>query len=325
MIKNYQLPNGDSIPAFGLGTWKSPPGQVYEAVKTAFKLGYTHIDCAPIYKNEPEVGRGIKESLTEGIVKREEIWITSKLWNNAHESDQVIPAIKKTLTDLQLDYLDLFLIHWPIAVKPGILFPNTADDYQTLAEVPLTATWQGMEAALKQGLCKHIGVSNFSQQKINTVIEKANHKPEVNQIECHPYLQQNDLLAYCRSQDILITAYSPLGSGDVADIRYAVRPDAFKKTDEPSLLAHPLILEIAAKHSFTPAQVLIAWGINRDTVVIPKSVNPQRLADNLASADIILPQEDRSAIATLDRHYRYVDGSFWELPESPYTVANLWA
>jgi alcohol dehydrogenase (NADP+) len=316
-MKNYQLLNGDSIPAFGLGTWKSPPDQVYEAVKTAFKLGYTHIDCAAIYRNEPEVGQGIKESLMEGIVKREEIWITSKLWNDAHGSDQVIPALKKTLTDLQLDYLDLFLIHWPIAHKPGILFPNTADDYQTLAEVPLIETWKGMEAALKQRLCKHIGVSNFSQQKLTTVIEQANHKPEVNQIECHPYLQQNDLLAYCRSQGILVTAYSPLGSGD--------RPDAFKKTDEPSLLVHPLILEIAAKHSLTPAQVLIAWAINRDTVVIPKSVNPQRLADNLGGADIILPKEDRSAIATLDRHYRYVDGSFWELPESPYTVANLWA
>lgn len=315
-MKSLTLTNQDTIPMFGLGTWKSPPGEVYQAVKTALAIGYKHIDCAPIYRNEPEVGQAIQESLNSGIVKREEIWITSKLWNSDHQSSEVIPALKQTLKDLQLEYLDLFLIHWPIALKKGVLFPEKASDYLTLTEVPLIETWSAMIAASEQGLCKHIGVSNFSQQKLADLIAQTSYKPEVNQVESHPYLQQNELLAYCQSQGIVFTAYSPLGSSD--------RPQVFKKADEPSLLTHPVILDIAVKHNLTPAQVLIAWGINRDTVVIPKSVNPERIAENLAASEVNLTSEDMQAIANLELNYRYVDGSFWEIPGSPYTVAELW-
>jgi len=314
-MKYYKL-GQDNIPALGLGTWKSQPGEVYEAVKMAIESGYRHIDCAPIYRNEPEIGQAFSESLDSGIVKREKLWITSKLWNNAHEIDQVVPALKKTLTDLRLDYLDLFLIHWPIALKKEVLLPEKAADYHRLTEVPLSQTWQGMEQALELGLCKHIGVSNFSRKKLTDLIAQAKYKPEVNQVESHPYLQQKELLAYCQTEGILLTAYSPLGSSD--------RPASMKKRDEPSLLQHPLIQEIATNHSVTPAQILIAWGLNRDTIVIPKSVNGDRLRENLAAADVILTPEEMQAIASLDCHYRYVDGTFWEIPESPYTVANIW-
>lgn len=315
-MQYYQLANGDRIPAFGLGTWKSEPGKVYQAVQEALKIGYRHIDCAPIYRNEPEIGQGLKEALSSGIVKREELWITSKLWNNAHKEAEVIPALKQTLADLQLDYLDLFLIHWPVALKSEVILPETGSDLIPLTEIPLTETWKGMQGAKEAGLCRHIGVSNFSQQKLASLKQVSGQQPEVNQVESHPYLQQNELLAYCRSEGILITAYSPLGSND--------RPEMLKKADEPSLLEHPLIQELSAKQNLTPAQLLIAWGINRGTVVIPKSVNPQRLKENFGASEIVLTEEVMRAIATLDRGYRFVDGSFWEMAGSPYTLANLW-
>jgi len=315
-MKYYQLANGDGIPALGLGTWKSEPGKVYEAIKTAIQMGYRHIDCAPIYKNEPEVGKGLKEVIASGIVKRSELWITSKLWNNAHKAEEVIPALQQTLSDLQLDYLDLFLIHWPIALKKEVSFPQKADDYFSLDEVPLAETWQGMESALKQGLCKHIGVSNVSQKKLAALSQDTAQKPEVNQVESHPYLQQKELLDYCSSEGILLTAYSPLGSGD--------RAPGMKRQDEPSLLKQPLIEEIAASKGLSAAQVLIAWAITRNTVVIPKSVNPERLKENLDAASIVLTTEEMEAIEGLNRDYRFVDGSFWELPGGPYTVSNLW-
>ena len=315
-MKYYQLANGDAIPALGLGTWKSQPGEVYQAVKTAIQIGYRHIDCAPIYKNEPEVGQALKDVITSGLVKRSELWITSKLWNNAHKSEQVVPALQQTLTDLQLDYLDLFLIHWPVALKQDVSFPQKGADYLSLEEVPLAETWQGMESALTKSMCKHIGVSNFSQKKIAALINDSTQKPEVNQVESHPYLQQKDLLDYCNSEGILLTAYSPLGSGD--------RIPAMKKQDEPSLLKHPLIAEIAKSKGLSSAQVLIAWAITRDTIVIPKSVNEKRLKENFAAGSIVLTSEEMAAISSLEHNYRFVDGSFWEMPDSPYTVSNLW-
>ncbi|ELR99144.1 aldo/keto reductase [Gloeocapsa sp. PCC 73106] len=315
-MKYYQLNNGDRIPALGLGTWKSPTGEVYLAVQEALKIGYRHIDCAPIYRNEAEIGQAFTEAITSGAVKREDLWITSKLWSNAHQQERVIPAIKETLTDLRLDYLDLFLIHWPIVLRPEVLLPETGEDLRPLEEVPLEETWQGMQMALQEGLCRHIGVSNFNQKKLASLNQVSGPKPEVNQVESHPYLQQNDLLTYCRSEGILLTAYSPLGSKD--------RPEMLKKPDEPSLLDHPLVQKIAAQYHLTPAQLLIAWGINRGTVVIPKSVNSARLKENFAAAEIVLDTEAMEEIAALERGYRFVDGSFWERPGSPYTMANLW-
>jgi alcohol dehydrogenase (NADP+) len=316
MIKSYPLSNGDRIPALGLGTWKSAKDEVYQAVKEALTIGYQHIDCAAIYGNEAEIGRALTETLTTGTIKRENLWITSKLWNNAHKNHQVIPALKKTLSDLRLDYLDLYLIHWPVALKETVLLPNRGEDFYSLEDVPLLETWLGMEQAKKAGLCRHIGVSNFSQSKVKHFLENASYKPEVNQVECHPYFSQTDLLNYCQSHGVLLTAYSPLGSGD--------RPDSFKKDNEPVLLDHPLLKEIGEKYQATPAQVLLAWAMGRNTVVIPKSVNPTRIKENLAATDVTLSSEDMTAIAQLDRHYRYVDGTFWTREGSPYTISNLW-
>jgi alcohol dehydrogenase (NADP+) len=305
-----------TIPALGLGTWKSNKGEVGAAVTKAIEIGYRHIDCAPIYMNEQEVGEALHGALQSGQVKREELWITSKLWNNAHAKKHVRPALEKTLRDLQLDYLDLFLIHWPVHFQPGVLFPKRAEEFLAPDAIPLSETWQAMEALVDKGLCRFIGVCNFHLGRLQALKQEARIQPLMNQIELHPYLQQVNMLEYCRTNNTLLTGYSPLGSGD--------RPAAMKQADEPSLLGHPLIAEIAARHGFTPGQVLLAWALARGTVVIPKSVNPGRLQENLAAADLVLDAADIQAINSLETGYRYVTGSFFTTPGSPYTLTELW-
>ena len=315
-MKNLTFQNGDKLPAIGLGTWKSAPGEVFDAVIEAIKSGYRHIDCAAIYGNEAEVGQAIEKVIADRVLKREALWVTSKLWNNAHRRQQVKPALEKTLRDLNLDYLDLYLVHWPVVLKSEVVYPEKADDFLSLEEVPIAETWQGMEGIHRDGLARHIGVSNFSAKKIDQLLNDASQPPEMNQVELHPYLQQRDLLAYCRKQNIHVTAYSPLGSKD--------RPKRLLKEDEPSLLDNPVIKEIAGKHQCTPAQVLISWAVHRDTAVIPKSVNPKRIRENLAAGEVALAPADVDAIRQLDQHYRFIDGSLWALEGNPYTLAGLW-
>lgn len=312
----FSLDRTGQSPALGLGTWKAAPGAVQDAVKDALAIGYRHIDCAPIYQNEPEVGGAIAEVIATGRVSRGDLWITSKLWNDAHAPDRVRAALKKTLADLRVDYLDLYLIHWPVAFKPGVLFPRSGADYVPLEDMPIIDTWRAMEECVAEGLTRHIGVCNFSVAKLDALCRQATIPPAMNQIELHPYLQQEPMLAFCRDKGILVTAYSPLGSGD--------RPAALKKKDEPTLLDHPVIQRVAAKHRATPAQVLLAWGLGRRTVVIPKSVHPERLLQNLAAVNLVLDAEDMADITALDLGYRFVDGSFFTGGGSPYSLAQLW-
>mgnify|MGYP000064038922 FL=1 len=310
-MKTLEFRNGDKLDAIGLGTWKSDKGKVEEAVYTALKTGYTHIDCALVYGNEKEVGNGIHKALYEGIITRKDLWVTSKLWNNAHRREDVIPALKQSLKDLQLDYLDLYLMHWPVAFKSGLEgFPQGDDDYLSLDEVPIIETWDAMLEAKKQGLVKHVGVSNFSKKKLKDLMSKTDDNPEMNQVELHPLLRQDDLLDFCHKNNIHLTAFSPLGSGD--------RTPEMKADDEPDMMGNETVKNIAEKHQCTSAQVLIAFHLHRDTAVIPKSTNADRIKENLESAEIKFDDQDLKTLKSLDKHYRYVNGKFFE-NNSKYT------
>lgn len=315
-MQHLELSSGDRMPALGLGTWKSQPGEVGQAVVSALEAGYRHIDCARIYGNEAEIGEALSTAFESGIVTRSELWITSKLWNDAHAPRDVRPALEQTLADLRLDYLDLYLMHWPVAHRLGVLGPGGPGDYISLDELPLAVTWAALEEAAGAGLARHIGVSNFSSRKLRELVEGASRAPEMNQVELHPYLQQEELLETARELGVHVTAYSPLGSPD--------RPDSMKQSGRPALLEDETIRDIAARLSVSPAEILIRWAIERGTAVIPKSVDAGRIRQNLAAAELELGADDMDAIARLESGLRYVDGTFWECEGGPYTAASLW-
>jgi alcohol dehydrogenase (NADP+) len=315
-LQAHRFANGDRMPLIGLGTWKSDPGEVYTAVREAIRVGYRHIDCAWLYGNEAEIGNALRDAIAAGEVTRKDLWITSKLWSNAHGRDNVEPAVRKALTDLGLEYLDLYLIHWPIPLKPSAVLPGSPDDFLPIADAPIHATWAGLEAAVDAGLVRHIGVSNFSAKKIRELVPHCRVKIEVNQVERHPLLQQNALVAYCASQGIHITAYSPLGSSD--------RPAFVKAADAPVLLDNPVLGSIAEARGCTAAQVAIAWQVQNGVSAVPKSVKPARLAENLAAGKIELTQAELAGIADLDRGYRMIAGDFWAVPGTPWTRQTIW-
>lgn len=310
IMKYLTFRNGDRLPALGLGTWKSGTGEVYEAVRTAIRNGYRHIDCAAIYGNEAEIGEALQDAMTEDGAERSDLFITSKLWNDSHRRDEVEPALHKTLSDLQLDYLDLYLIHWPVAIKKTAGFPRKADDYIPPSEAPIEDTWRGMEECRELGLTRHVGVSNFGINRLNQLIRSCEIVPEMEQVELHPYLRQKQLLSFCREHDMLLTAYSPLGSSD--------RSAAMKRENEPNLLSDEVINTIARETGYSPAQVILAWSIIRGTAVIPKSVNKDRQQENLAAADLALSESQMDRLNALNRDYRFIDGSLWEADGAPY-------
>ncbi|HRZ97285.1 MAG TPA: aldo/keto reductase [Paludibacter sp.] len=303
--------NGDNLPLMGLGTWLSKPNEVYNAVIEAIKCGYRHIDCAYIYGNEKEIGDALRFAFTNGLVKREEIFITSKLWNSDHAPERVGISMRKSLNDLQLDYLDLYLMHWPVAFKTGHEQAKTANDLASLDEIPLELTWNAMVEMKNLGLTKHVGVSNFNIAKLNKLSADSGIKPEVNQVELHPYFQQNELVEYCHSNEILVTAYSPLGS------RHLI------KTDE-GIQLEKSIQEIAAKHKCSETQVMLAWGMQRNTSVIPKSVNSSRIIENLEAMSVQLDADDMHQISKLERGQRMAKGLYVVLPGGYYTYEGIW-
>jgi len=274
-------------------------------------MGYRMIDCASGYLNEHKIGDALEELFTGGVVKREDLFITSKLNENYHHPDHVRPHLKKTLFDLKIDYLDLYLIHWPVATTYIPYDPNKRgwdDNYDPwenvkIENIPIQQTWKAMEELQKEGLVKSIGVSNFNVALLHDLLSYATIKPVVNQVEMHPYLQQPQLLEYCKRVGIHVQAYSSLGTSDS------------KQSHEPSILADPTINNIAAKYQKTAAQVCIQWGIQRGTCVIAKSVTTSHLLENLLS-EFQLSDEDMKLMQSLDRNFRFLrpEDWSWKLP-----------
>ena len=314
-MKSFSLHNGDQIPAIGLGTWKMEDGAAKEAVGTALEVGYRHIDCAAIYMNESDVGDAFTAAFSGGL-SRDDVFVTSKLWNDSHKPEHVRPALERSLKLLQLDHLDLYLIHWPVAIKHGKWLPDSGEDFVPIDQVPIIETWQAMEECVSAGLIKHIGVSNFNIARLQELIDKGSVPVSANQVECHPFLPQDELFKFCASNKIQLVAYSPLGSGD--------RPDRMRAESDPSLFEVDAVKDLAEKHGKSVGQVLLSWSANRGTVAIPKSTNRGRLTDNLAAAEFELPAEDLAAIDAIETAHRYVHGKFFELPGSPYRAADIW-
>ena len=309
-MKTLKFNNGDTMHAIGLGTWKATGGDVKQAVKDALHAGYRHIDTAAAYGNEDIIGEALAEVFAEGEIFREDVFITSKLWNDSHAEGQVIPALEESLKKLKLDYLDLYLIHWPVAFRNGVDSPKKPEDYLTPEEAPFIETWKQMEQAKNDGLARHIGVSNFSVKKLKDLVSKATIKPEMNQVELHPLLQQDALLEYCKSENIHLTAFSPLGSGD--------RSKAMKAEDEPNMMDIDVLKEIARDRSAIVPQILVAWHNHRGCAAIPKSTTKDHIIANFKAADVSLTDSDMKKIAKLDRHYRYITGKFFEEPSKGY-------
>lgn len=302
-MKTITLNVGNKMPIIGLGTFLSSPGEVYKAVRWALKVGYRHIDCASVYGNQNEVGQALQDAMKEDNIKREELFITSKLWNDSHNIEDVKPACRQTLEELKLDYLDLYLIHWPVAQKKGTQMPQNDEDWISLEDVPLWETYSEMEKLYEQGVCKAIGVSNFNEDTLAKLISKTQIIPAVNQVECHPLLNQKDLIEYCIKNNISVTAYSPLGA----------------QYSQGSLLSHPRIVEISTKLNVTPAQVLLAWQISRGVIVIPKSVHEDRIRENFASLAVTLDDDDIKKIDEMNENHRFITGERFINPKRGYS------
>ncbi|MXV38508.1 aldo/keto reductase [Flavobacteriaceae bacterium Ap0902] len=316
-MKYLTFKNGDKIPMLGLGTWKAEKGQVHDAIINALKMGYRHFDCAHIYQNEEEIGQAFQTAFDQGLVKREDLWITSKLWNNSHNKEEVEPAIRRTLENLQLNYLDLYLVHWPIAYKNDFENPQHRDEYYTPGEVSLGETWSGMIQAKRDGLAKHIGVSNFNIHQIKQIIDETQEIPEMNQIESHPYLRQEELKEHADSTGYFLTAYKPIGSGGRVT-------HAMENKKLPNLFENEVIQKIARDSDATEAQVLLAWQLQRGIIVIPKSVHKDRQQENLNAINIHLNDDQMQEINALDEHLRFVDGIAFTENGSPYNLHDIW-
>ncbi|KAJ7595483.1 NADP-dependent oxidoreductase domain-containing protein [Mycena floridula] len=281
--KTIKLSNGLTIPQIGLGTWQSKPKEVEHAVEIAVKHGYRHLDLAMIYENQDEVGAALKKVIPS-VVKREELFITSKLWNSSHQPAEVEKELDETLKQLGIEYLDLYLIHWPVGFAPSQpgkgLFPahpTKEGEVELDTETSLVDTWKAM-IALPKSKVRSVGVSNFSKEAIQGLIDATGVVPIANQIEAHPYLKQDELREFCEAKNIHITAYSPLGNNGAG---------------LPKLTDSEEVIQIAEEIGATPAQVLVAWGAHRGYSVIPKSVQKERIESNFKQIELTEEQYQR--------------------------------
>ncbi|KAI3441260.1 Aldo_ket_red domain-containing protein [Psidium guajava] len=291
------LNNGFKMPVIGLGVWRMEKKEIRDLIVSSIKIGYRHFDCAADYQNEAEVGDALAETLQTGLVKREELFITTKLWNSDH--GHVIEACKDSLKKLRLDYLDLYLIHFPIATRhTGVGTTASALDDEGVLEIDTTitleTTWRAMEDLVSMGLVRSIGISNYDIFLTRDCLAYSKVKPAVNQIETHPYFQRDSLVKFCQKHGICVTAHTPLG-GSVANTEWF---------GSDSCLENPVLKGLAEKYKKTVAQVVLRWGIQRNTAVIPKSSKVERLQENFQVLDFKLAEEDMALIKSIDRAHR---------------------
>ncbi|KAJ2004257.1 hypothetical protein H4R26_002614 [Coemansia thaxteri] len=287
---DLKLSNGVLMPAIGLGTWRADEsGVLAQTIKTAVALGYRHIDCAKIYGNQREIGQALKGA----GVPRSELFIVSKIYQNKHRPELVAGALDEILDELQLEYLDLLLMHWPYALNPEI---SSIDFVSSdIENVPIMDTWRAMEDLVESGKVRAIGVSNFNRAILDKMIPQCSIVPAVNQVEIHPYNQQTGLVKFCRQHGIAVTGYCPLGGTKI------------------SVMEDKFIQRVAEAHLCTPAQVALSWALARGIAVIPKSTSETRLKQNLHQ--ITLTSDEMRMFAKLDKNERKVDPgrSFKEL------------
>ncbi|MEM1195649.1 MAG: aldo/keto reductase [Pseudomonadota bacterium] len=305
----------DTMPRVGFGLWKIPQEDTANAVIEAVRAGYRHFDSAADYANEEQTGEGLARAMTDGLVAREDLWITSKLWNTFHAPEHVEEACRKTLSDLQLEYLDLYLIHFPIALRyvpieeryppEWVADPEAEEPRMVRAAVPLHETWAAMEKLVEKGLVKRIGVCNYNTALIHDLMAYAKIRPSHLQVEAHPYLSQQKLLGCANMYGIDVTAFSPLGAQSYFELNMAEAGE--------SLLGAAPVMVAAQAHGKTPAQVLLRWGVQRGTSVIPKTTKPERMRENLAIDDFELSSVEMMAINSLNQNRRFNDpGVFTE-------------
>ncbi|KAI4300085.1 hypothetical protein L6164_033501 [Bauhinia variegata] len=291
------LNNGFKIPIIGLGVWRMEGKAIRDLVINSIKIGYRHFDCAADYQNEAEVGEALAEAFSTGLVKREELFITTKLWNSDH--GHVVEACKDSLKKLQLDYLDLYLVHFPIATRhTGVGTTDSALGEDGVLDIDTTisleTTWHAMEELVSLGLVRSIGISNYDIFLTRDCLAYSKIKPAVNQIETHPYFQRDSLVKFCQKHGICVTAHTPLGGA-------AANTEWFGTV---SCLDDQVLKGLAEKYKKTAAQVALRWGIQRNTVVIPKTSKPERLKENFQVFDFELSEEDMKLINSIDRKYR---------------------
>jgi diketogulonate reductase-like aldo/keto reductase len=315
LVPKRTLYTGAQMPAIGLGTFGSDhvsPDAVAEAVKGAICVGYRHLDCASVYGNEDRIGPILAEALGSGL-RREDLWVTSKLWNDKHAESDVIPSCRKSLADLRLDYLDMYLVHWPFPNfhPPGCTVESRSASARPYIHENFMKTWRQLEKLVDLGLVRHIGTSNMTIPKLELLLRDARIKPAVNEMELHPHFQQPELFEFVRSHGIEPIGYSPLGSPN--------RPERDRTPEDTVDIEDPVIAAIANRLGAHPAEVCIRWAIQRGQTPIPQSANPRNYLANLrAVVSEPLTDADMRAIASIDRNCRLIKGQvfLWRADQS---------